>query len=107
MRPDHFAAVGFPEGDVANLRENCRHCLVSTGLVEQGAESLSRDCSPLSPFGIEQVFPFHVAPDFQGILGLGTRLMADTYTIRSVSCWKPWSTAWWWPSKTPNLLNPF
>jgi len=80
--PDHFAAVGFPEDDVANLRENCRHCVVSTGPVEQGAESLSRDCSPLSPFGIEQVFPFHVAPDFQGILGLGSRLMADTYSTR-------------------------
>jgi len=80
--PDHFSAIGFPEEDVANLRENCRHCVVSTGPVEQGAESLSRDCSPLSPFGIEQVFPFQVAPDYQGILGLGSRLMADTYTTR-------------------------
>jgi len=79
---DHFAAVGFPEEDVANLREHCRHCVVSTGPVEQGAESLSLDCSPLSPFGIEQVFPFRVEPDFQGILGLGPRLMADTYTTR-------------------------
>ena len=78
----HFVAKGFSGEDVDHLREKCRRCIVSTVPVALGAESLSLDCSPLSPFGIEQVFPFHVEPGFQGIIGLGSRLVADTYTTK-------------------------
>ena len=79
-KSDHFAAVGFPEEDVENLRTSCRHCTVSNPPTRQGSESISLNCAPLSPFGIEQIFPFRVEPSFQGILGLGTRLMGDTYS---------------------------
>ena len=79
---DHFAAVGFPEEDVETLRENCRRCIEPTLPSGQGAESLSLDCAPLTPFGVEEVFPFHVAPTYTGIIGLGARLMADTYSIK-------------------------
>jgi len=78
----HFVAKGFRDDDVDNLREKCRRCIVSTAPLAQETESLSLDCSPLSPFGIEQVFPFRVEPDFQGVIGLGSRLMADTYTTK-------------------------
>jgi len=79
---DHFAAVGFPEADMGNLRENCRRCIEPTSPPGQGAESLSLDCAPLASFGVEEVFPFHVAPAFKGIIGLGDRLMADTYSAK-------------------------
>ncbi len=78
----HFEAKGFPEEDVDRLRKSCHGCIMSTAPADQAAESLSLNCAPLSPFGIEQIFPFHVGPSFQGILGLGSRLMADTYSIR-------------------------
>ncbi|MEN8247023.1 MAG: adenylate/guanylate cyclase domain-containing protein [Thermodesulfobacteriota bacterium] len=79
---DHFAAVGFPDEDVGNLRENCRRCIEPIFPSGQGAESLSLDCAPLAPFGVEEVFPFRVEPAFKGIIGLGSRLMADTYSAK-------------------------
>ena len=79
---DHFAVVGFPEEDVGVLRTSSRHCIVATYPAEQGTESLSLDCAFLSPFGIEQIFPFHVEPSFHGVIGLGSRLMADTYSAK-------------------------
>ena len=77
----HFVAKGFPEEDAETLRATCRKCIVATAPDEREGR-LSLDCSPLSPFGIEQVFPFRVENDSQGILGLGARLMVDTYTAR-------------------------
>ena len=79
---DHFAAVGFSDANAEELRQACQRCSMSTTPSVMGAESLSLDCAILGPFGIEQVFPFHVNQTLKGAIGLGSRLMADAYSTR-------------------------
>jgi len=79
---DHFASVGFADEDVDALRQSCRQCVVPGKQHDQSDGSLSVNCAPVVPFGVEEVFPFVVDADCQGFLGLGPRLMADAYSAK-------------------------
>jgi class 3 adenylate cyclase len=79
---DHFASIGFADEDVDALRQSCRQCVVPGKQHDQSDGSLSVNCAPVVPFGVEEVFPFVVDADCQGVLGLGPRLMADAYSAK-------------------------
>ena len=79
---DHFASVGFADEDVDALRQSCRQCVVPGKQHDQSDGSLSVNCAPVVPFGVEEVFPFVVDADCQGFLGLGPRLMADSFSTK-------------------------
>jgi len=76
----HFSSVGFPEEDVGLLRENCRKCLASDENPGQNTGKRTIRCAPVEPFGVKNIFPFQVQPGIQGLLGMGNRLMSDTYS---------------------------
>jgi class 3 adenylate cyclase len=76
---DHFASVGFEEREVLLLRDSCRQCgLHGTSHKKMGHEAWWA-CKQIVSQGIEMVLPFLVEKGFQGILGLGPKLMASPF----------------------------
>ena len=75
----HFVSVGFDEADVAPLKKNCRKCLSQAVSPQQAPTETVSNCDYISPHGIELVFPFVVEEVFQGILGLGPKLMGTPF----------------------------
>jgi len=78
----HFASVGFAEEDVDKLHLSCRQCMVPDTPLGQRNDSLSVLCASVAPFGVDELFPFAVEADRPGFLGLGSRLMSDTYSTK-------------------------
>jgi class 3 adenylate cyclase len=77
---DQFVSIGFQENEVDKLRHHCKQCAFHGKNHDAAVAGRSIQCREVVPHGIEDIFPFLVEPDSQGILGLGPRLMADNYT---------------------------
>lgn len=76
---DHFVSVGFPDTEIVALRRDCRKCALH-GKSHQAANSRKAWlCRHVMPHGVEQTFPFVVGKSFQGILGLGSRLVGGSF----------------------------
>ena len=78
-KPDHFVSVGFHESDVKPLRGDCKKCIWHG---RDHNEAIKRDawrCSHVMPHGVEHVFPFTAEKLFQGILGLGPRIVGSHF----------------------------
>lgn len=76
---DRFASVGFDETDVARLRHNCRQCAWYGKPHEKNDDQTPWACKHVISHGVELVFPFLVEKKFQGVLGLGPKLLGSSF----------------------------
>ena len=76
---DHFVSVGIEETDVALLRQGCRQCALHGTPHGKTGDETQWVCKHVVSHGIEMVLPFLVEKGFQGILGLGPKLMGSPF----------------------------
>lgn len=78
-KTEHFASVGIEETDVVPLRQGCRQCSLHGKPHKKTGDETRWACKHAVSHGIELVLPFVVEKSFQGILGLGPKLMGGSF----------------------------
>jgi len=76
---DHFVSVGFEETDVTPLRHGCKQCALHGSPHKKTGDETQWACKHAISHGMELVLPFLVEKEFQGILGLGPKLMGSPF----------------------------
>ena len=76
---DHFESVGIEETDVVPLRNRCRKCALHGKPHKKTGDEIRWACKHVASHGMELVLPFLVEKKFQGVLGLGPKLMGSSF----------------------------
>jgi class 3 adenylate cyclase len=76
---DHFVAAGFDDTETEALQKNSQTCLFKVKPQQNAGKETTAVCEhDLAP-DIELIFPFAEEQAFQGILGLGPKLMGSSF----------------------------
>lgn len=76
---DHFVSVGFPDTEIGSLRSRCRECSFHGKPHRDSADRGGWLCRQVLPHGVKHTFPFVLEKSFQGFLGLGPRLVGESF----------------------------
>ena len=79
-KDEHFVALGFDEADQDSLQKSGQYRLLSNNDKESIRGEANWESNLKRTFGFEMIFPFAVADRFQGLLGLGPKLMEPLFT---------------------------